>query len=143
MNMGEVFMDNAMILNNKNIGISCAELNEDDLLVYSIDNKYCFKVYIRGSWKDIRNIKVGEKKPIEFSEVCISENNVPALILPNINSVEKISEDELLFYFKCDNFNDIVYMAMKNHFDIELENLEVRILFNIKDFVNNKIIYKF
>ncbi len=143
MNIGEVFMNNAMILNKKNIGISCALLDEDDLLVYSKDNKYCFKVYMGSSWKDIRNIKVGEKKQIEFSEVCLSDNNVPALILPNISCIQKINEYELLFYFKCDNFNDIVYMSMKNHFDIELESLEVQILFNIKDFVNNKIIYKF
>ncbi len=37
-------MENIMIINNKNIGISYAELNEDDLLIYSKNSKYCFKV---------------------------------------------------------------------------------------------------
>ncbi len=138
-------MNNLMILNNENIGISYAELNEDELFLYSKNSKYCFKVYLNsnGNWKDIRSLKIGERKQIEFSEYCLSENNVPALISHNISYVQKISNKELLFYFKVEDFNNIVYMSMKNYFDIELNNLEIKILFNLNDYINNKIIYKF
>jgi len=144
-NIGEVFMKNFMILNNENIGISYAELNEDEVLLYNNNSKYCFKVYLNsnGNWKDIYNLKIGEKRQIEFSEYGLSENNIPALIFPTISYVEKPNDYELLFYFKCENFNDIVFMSFKNHFDIELNNLEIQILFNLKDFKNNRIIYKF
>lgn len=135
-------MNNFMIINNENIGISYAELNEDDLLIYNNNSKYCFKVYMKSNWKDIRNIEIGEKKHIEFSEYCLSENNFPTLILPTISCVQKISEYELLFYFKCNNFNNIVHMSKKSNFDIDLKTMEIQILFNLKDFKNNKIIYK-
>ncbi len=135
-------MNNLMLLNNKDIGISFAELNDDELYLYSKNSKYCFKVYIKDQ-KNLENLKVGEKKQIDFSEYCFSENNFPALIFPTINYVQKTNDNELLFYFKCENFNNIVHMSMKNHFDIELKSLEIQILFNLKDFKNNKIIYKF
>lgn len=132
-----------MVINNENMGISYAELNEAELLIYTKNSKYCFKVFIYYNWKDIKNIKVGEKKQIDFNEYCLSENNIPALILPTISDVQKINETELLFHFTFENFNNIVFMSMKNHFDIELNNLEIKIKFNLQDFKNNKIIYKF
>jgi len=134
-----------MILNNKDIGIGYMELNEDELYLSDKSSKYCFKVYLNsnGNWKDIRNTKIRERKDIDFSEYCISENNIPALIFPNISYVEKIKERKLLFYFKCENFDDIVYMSKKDHFDIELRSLEVQVVFDLNDFVNNKIIYEF
>ncbi len=138
-------MNNFIILNNENIGISYAELNEDDLLLYDKNSKYCFKVYMNsnGNWNEIKNLKIGEEKKIEFSEYILSENNIPALISPTVSFVQKPNENEFLFYFKFDNFNDAVYMSIKNHFDIKLNNLQIQILFNKKDFKDNKIIYKF
>ncbi len=92
-------MDNIMILNNENIGISYAELNEDEVFLYNKDSKYCFKVYITESnWKEIRNLMIGEKKQFDFNECCLSENNIPALISPN-SYVEKKRKAIMNYYF--------------------------------------------
>lgn len=138
-------MDNLMILNNKNIGISYAEINDDELFLYSSDSRYSFKVYLasNGEIDKIKALSVGEKKYIQFSEYVLSENNIPALINPGISYVHKVTDNKLVFYFKCDNFDNVVYMSLKNHFDIILKSLEIRIIFNFNDYQNKRIIYRF
>lgn len=74
---------------------------------------------------------------------CFAKDNHPALINPSVSYVEKPSENELSFYFKFDDFKDIVYMFDTNKFDLNISKLEIKVSFNYKDFENDKIIYKY
>ena len=70
---------NVMILNDVNIGISEIELDKSDLLITDSSGKYCLQVCVEYNWKDITNIKIGQKETIDFNEYCLSENNEPAV----------------------------------------------------------------
>lgn len=136
--------DNFMILNNINIGISKIELDKSDLIIIDKLHKYCLQVKVKYNWKDINNIKVGEKKNIDFNEYCLAENNEPALIWPSICYVEKISNDYLSFYLKFENLSsETHYMNMRNCFNIEPKTLEVKVIIDYKDAIGDSIIYKF
>ncbi len=135
---------NSMTLNDKDIGISKIELNKCDLLVTDKSGKYCLKVYLLYNWKDINNIKIGQKRKIDFNEYCFSENNEPALIWPVECLVEKISDTSLYFYLSFNDLeNETTYMNSREHFDIKLKSLKVKVLIDDRDAVNGSIIYNF
>ena len=135
---------NIMILNDKNIGISKIELDRSDLRIIDKSGIYCFQVYIYYNWKDINNIKIGEKEQVDFNEYILSENNEPALIWPTKSYVEKLTNDYLCFYFKFENMPEtITYMNTRNGFDILLNSLEVKVFIDYKDAKKNSIVYEF
>ena len=136
--------DNFMIFNDKDIDISKIELDKSDLRISDKSGKYVFRVFVYYNWKDINNIKVGEKKNINFNEYFLIENNEPALVWPDICTVEKISNDSICFYAKFENkLNNITYMFERGCFDIEPKSLEVKVFINYKDAKGDSIIYKF
>ena len=125
-----------MILNGKNIGISKIELDESDLRIIDKSGIYCFQVCVYYNWKDINNIKIGEKEQVDFNEYILSENNEPALIWPTKSYVEKLTNDYLCFYFKFENISEtITYMNKRNCFNILPNFLEVKIFI---DYNNTK-----
>lgn len=131
-----------MILNGENIGISKIELNKSDLLIIDKSGKYCLKVCVLYSWKDINKIKTLKKQEIDFNECCLSENNEAALVWPSNSYVEKISSDLLCFYLEfSDLANTTHYMNQRGRFDILLYSLEVKVFIRFKDIVNGSIIY--
>lgn len=139
-------MNNKMILNNKDIGISKIELNKSDLLITDKTGKYTLHVTIYYNWKDINILKVGEEKNIDFNEYILTENNEPVLIWPNKSLVKKISDDIILFDIEFNNISnnkDTCYMNKRGYFDIPANSLEVKVSINYQDASNNSIIYKF
>ncbi len=135
---------NVMILNEVDIGISKIELDKSDLLITDKSCKYCLKVCVQYNWKEINDLKVGEKKSIDFNEYCLSENNEPALILPSNCYVEKIDSNLISFYLKFGDLNNSIhYMNQRRHFDIKLYSLEAKVLIDYKDVNGNSIIYEF
>ena len=134
--------ENIMILNNKNIGISRIELNEDELHITDKDNKYNLCVHIY-NWKEINEIKIGKRQKINFNEYCLGENNESALVWPTDVYIEKPTDDSIIFYLKFDDFSDACYMNKRKSFDIELNSLEVRVFIDYKDVVKDSIIYNF
>lgn len=131
-----------MILNGINIGINKIELNKSDLLITDKFDKYCLKVCVLYSWKDINKIKVGQKKKIDFNEYYLSENNEPALIFPSSSYVGKISDNYIFFDLEFKNLsNTVQYMNKKNGFDIKLNSLEVKVYIDTKDAIGNSIVY--
>ena len=132
-----------MILNGKNIGISKIELDRSELRIIDKSGIYCFRVCVYYNWKDINNIKIGEKEQVDFNEYILSENNEPALIWPTKSYVEKLTNDYLCFYFKFENISEtITYMNKRNCFNILPNFLEVRIFIDYKDAKNGSIIYE-
>ena len=135
--------NNMMILNGSNIGISKIELDESDLRIIDKSGIYCFRVFIYYNWKEIDNIKTGEKVEINFNEYTLSENNESALIWPTNSYVKKVTNDFLGFYFHFENISEtITYMNQRNAFDIVPSSLEVKVLLNHKDAKNGSIIYE-
>lgn len=135
---------NVMILNNVNNGISKIELDKSDLRITDKSGKYCLQVCVEFNWKDINNIRVGEKKNIDFNEYCFSENNEAALILPTSCYVEKVSENSLYFNMHFgDLANETHYMNKRGYFDVELNSLECRIFIDYNDATKGFIIYNF
>ena len=133
-----------MILNGKNIGISKIELDRSDLRIIDKSGIYCFQVCVYYNWKDINNIKIGEKEQVDFNEYILSENNEPALIWPTKSYVEKLTNDYLCFYFKFENISEtITYMNKRNCFNILPNFLEVKIFIDYKDAKKNSIVYEF
>ena len=127
---------NIMILNDKNIGISKIELDRSDLRIIDKSGIYCFQVCVYYNWKDINNIKIGEKEQVDFNEYILSENNEPALIWPTKSYVEKFINDYLCFYFKFENISEIItYMNKRNCFNILPNSLEVKVFI---DYNNTK-----
>ena len=132
-----------MILNDINIGISKIELDKSDLRIIDKSGRYCFRVVIYYNWKEIDNIKNGEKVEINFNEYILSENNASALIWPTNSYVKRITNDSLCFYFHFENIPEtITYMNQRNVFDIVPSSLEVKVLLNHKDAKNGSIIYE-
>lgn len=139
-------MNNKMILNNKDIGISKIELNKSDLLITDKTGKYTLHVTIYYNWKEINNLKIGEEKNIDFNEYILTENNEPVLLWPNKSLVKKISDDIICFnieFVNISNNKDTCYMNKRGCFDIPLVSLEVKALINYQDVSNNSIKYKF
>lgn len=139
-------MNNKMILNNKDIGISKIELNKSDLLITDKTGKYTLHVTIYYNWKEINNLKVGEEKNINFNEYILTENNEPVLIWPNKSLVNKISDDIIYFNFSFNNITnnkDTCYMNKRGCFDILVDSLEITVSINYQDVSNNSIMYKF
>ena len=135
---------NIMILNDKNIGISKIELDRSDLRIIDKSGIYCFRVCVYYNWKDINELKIGEKEQVDFNEYILSENNESALIWPTKGYVEKLTNDYLCFYFKFENMSEtITYMNKKNGFDILLNSLEVKAFIDYKDAKKNSIVYEF
>ncbi len=135
--------NNMMILNDINIGISKIELDKSDLRIIDKSGRYCFRVVIYYNWKEIDNIKNGEKVEINFNEYILSENNASALIWPTNSYVKRITNDSLCFYFHFENIPEtITYMNQRNVFDIVPSSLEVKVLLNHKDAKNGSIIYE-
>lgn len=135
---------NFMILNGISLEIGKVELNEFDLLVTDKSNKYCFRVCVKYSWKEINCIKVGMMKEIDFNEYSFSENNESVLILPSCAGLEKLSNDVVCFYFSFENLSrEAHYMNKRGCFDIKLESLDVKVFVNYKDVLENAIIYNF
>ncbi len=131
-----------MILNGVNLGISKIELNKSDLIIVDKSGKYCLKICVQYNWKDINNIKIGQKQEVDFNEYCLAENNESALIWPSSCCVEKISDDSICFSLKFkDISNSIHYMNKRNCFDIKLNSLEVNVFIDYKDAINDYIIY--
>lgn len=135
-------IENIMILNNKNIGISRIELNKNELYIIDKTNKYSLCVHIY-NWKEINKIEIGKKQKINFNEYCLGENNESALVWPTDVCVEKPTKDSIIFYLKFDDFSDVCYMNKREGFDIELNSLEVRVFIDYKDVINDSIIYSF
>ena len=131
-----------MTLNGVNIGIGKIELNKSDLLIIDKSGKYCLKVCVLYSWKDINKIKTLQKQEIDFNECCLSENNEAALVWPSNSYVEKISSDLLCFYLEFkDLANTTHYMNKRGCFAISLYSLEVKVFISFNDVVNGSIIY--
>ena len=135
-------IENIMILNNKNIGISRIELNKNELYIIDKTNKYSLRVHIY-NWKEINKIEIGKKQKIDFNEYCLGENNESALVWPTDVYVEKPTKDSIIFYLKFDDFSDVCYMNKREGFDIELNSLEVRVFIDYKDVINDSIVYSF
>ncbi len=133
---------NVFILNDNNLEIGKIVLDNADLKIFDKSFKYCFRVVLFYNWQDILNVKMGEKKQIDFNEYILSENDEPALIIPSESYVEKINDKELCFYF---NFKkkaqNICYMNERNRFDIMLNSLEARVFIDFKDAKDGFIIY--
>lgn len=140
LNMNNI--ENIMILNNKNIGISRIELNKNELYIIDKTNKYSLRVHIY-NWKEINKIEIGKKQKIDFNEYCLGENNESALVWPTDVYVEKPTKDSIIFYLKFDDFSDVCYMNKREGFDIELNSLEVRVFIDYKDVINDSIVYSF
>lgn len=140
LNMNNI--ENIMILNNKNIGISRIELNKNELYIIDKTNKYSLCVHTY-NWKEINKIEIGKKQKIDFNEYCLGENNESALVWPTDVYVEKPTKDSIIFYLKFDDFSDVCYMNKREGFDIELNSLEVRVFIDYKDVINDSIIYSF
>ena len=122
-----------MTLNDVNIGISKIELNKWDLIIIDKSGKYCLKICVQYNWKDINNIKTGQKQEIDFNEYCLAENNESALIWPSNSYVEKISDDSICFNLEFKNLsNSTHYMNKRGCFDIQLNSLEAKVLLIIK-----------
>ena len=133
---------NVMIFNDVDVGISKIELDKSDLRITDKSGKYCLKVCVLYSWKDINRIRVGQKEKIDFNEYCLSENNEAALVWPSDDYVEKISNDSICFYFAFrDLANTIHYMNQRGRFDFPLYSLEVKVFINYKDVVGDSIVY--
>lgn len=131
-----------MILNGNDIGISKIELSKEELYIVDKIGKYSLCVHIY-NWKEINNAEIGKKQNIEFNEYCFGENNESALIWPTDVYIEKPTKNSIIFYFKFDDFSDACYMNKRNHFDIELNSLEVKVNINYSDVQENSIVYRF
>lgn len=139
-------MDNKMILNNEDIGISKIELNKSNLLITDSTGKYTLAITIYYNWKDINNLKVGQEAYIAFNEYILTEDNEPALIWPNKSLVKKVSEDIIYFNIKfsdISNNKDTCYMNKKGCFNIPLNSLEVKASINYQDAKDKSIIYEY
>lgn len=139
-------MDNSniMILNGKSIGISRICLDQARLLITDKSLKYDLSVIVYYDWRNINDIKVGEKQDIIFNEYILCENDEPALIWPETCIVEKLTENLICFHI---SFNDLTketcYMNKRQSFDIKLKSLEVKVTINYKDVVGDSIIYEY
>ncbi len=137
-------LQNMMILNGKDIGISRIKLDKSDLLIFDKSGTYCFQVCVYYSWKEINKAKIGEKEKIDFNEYILHENEEPALIWPTEFYIEKTSDGALYFYFKFENMSKMAtYMNARGAFDITLNSFEARAYIDYKDAVNGSIIYEF
>lgn len=135
---------NIMLLNGEDIGISRIELDKSDLLVTDRSRKYCLKVYVNYNWKEIGNIKVGTKAKVDFNEYILSENGEPALIIPTRTYVEKMSDDVICFDLEFDGLSSMTcYMNKKEHFDIKLDSLKIKIYIDYRDARKGHIVYNF
>ena len=135
---------NIMILNDINIGVSKIELDKSDLRVIDKSGRYCLRVFLYYNWKDINNIKIKEKKCIDFDEYILLEDNDQALILPTKCYVEKITNESLCFYFKFENMSETIhYMNQINCFSILPRSLEVKAFIYYKDAIKGLIKYEF
>lgn len=133
---------NFMKLNGVNIGISKIELNKSDLIIVDKSGKYCLQICVQYNWKDINNIKIGQKQEVDFNEYCLAENNEPALIWPSSCYVEKISDDSICFNLEFKNLsNSTRYMNKRDCFDIKLNSLEVKVFIDYKDAIDDSIVY--
>ncbi len=135
---------NIMILNNKNIGISKIALDKSDLKIVDKSGVYCLRVVLYYNWKEINNIKIGEKERINFNEYILLENNEPALIWPTEFYVKKITDDILCFYFNFENISEtITYMNERNSFDILPNSLEVKVIIDYKNVTKGSVVYSY
>ena len=82
-----------MILNDINVGISQITLDKSALKIIDKYNIYCLRIFLYYNWKEINNIKIGQKEKINFNEYILSENNEPALVWPTKSYVEKLTND--------------------------------------------------
>ena len=127
-------MNNILILNNKDIGVSDIEFDIDGTIrIIDKDHKYSLLVWIRYNKDDIDSLKINEKKDISFNEYTISEYHESAIVWPIISQVERVKENLISFYFKFDNIeNDVCYMNERGCFDIKLHSLECKTYVNYK-----------
>lgn len=136
--------ENYMILNDINVGISQITLDKSALKIIDKYNIYCLRIFLYYNWKEINNIKIGQKEKINFNEYILSENNEPALVWPTKSYVEKLTNESLCFYFMFKSMSKtITYMNERNSFNILPETLEVKVVINFNDVSNKVIIYEF
>lgn len=121
------------IINEEKLLIGHLELNRDNLIVVDKTKKYEFVVTLSYNWSDINKLKIGKKEKINFNEYIISENNESALIWPSDSYVEKINPNQIEFYFKFENFDDICFMNEKGQFEKNIEFLEIKVNINCND----------
>ena len=72
-------IENIMILNNKNIGISRIELNKNELYIIDKTNKYSLCVHIY-NWKELNKIEIGKKQKIEGFDIELNSLEVRVFI---------------------------------------------------------------
>ena len=125
--------DNVMTLNGINLGIRKIEFDNSDLRIIDKSGKYCLKVCVQYNWQELNNLKIGEKKNIDFNEYVLTENNEPAIVWPTECLVGKKDKTSLYFYLNFENLSkSIHYMNRRNQFDITPENMKIKVYVNVE-----------